>query len=251
MLKIANNKRRLLIIVTATTIGIGSILFDNYFINKTCKIKPISLFFNFQPTPPPTTSLNNVDNIYNNNTDNKKENKKEIITLLDNKELIIYKDHFVTEININNNEITIEDFAKAFFTSPIFTPELKLLSTTTKEEINNKIKFNIGDSVFPFKVINKIENKELLFYVNEGFDSLTWLKIVNKTNFTTSESTTVKNSEEKQINNNCCFELHYGSALLDRSLGRKVVLFSLLPFHYIYSRYLLAGAKRKLEEKFK
>ncbi|KAL9653339.1 hypothetical protein ABK040_001975 [Willaertia magna] len=140
-----------------------------------------------------------------------------------------------------NNEITIEDFTKAFFTSPIFTPELNLFSTS-KDDINNKMKFIVGESIKPFEIINKkSENNEILLHARERFNALTWLKVV-KVN-----KGKKKLKEEEDVT---CYELHYRCGLVNRSYFNKVLFTTLFPFHYVYARYLLAGAKQMLQQKF-
>ncbi|KAL9645114.1 hypothetical protein ABK040_004605 [Willaertia magna] len=238
--------------------GIGALLFDYFYINKSCEIKPISLSFN--PFTKTTNTNNNTTTIAVQNEENNN------FALLERyKDQTFYEDHFVTELVITgnnsinnynndnkengNNEITIEDLAKAFFTSPVFTPELNLISTKTKDEINNQMKFIVGESIGPFE-ITKSENNEILFHAKIGANSLTWLKVVKVTKNSLSKDYKSNNNDSDSDSTNNKYELHFGSALFDRSLFGKMIMCTFLPFHYIYSRYLLAGAKRRLQQLF-
>ncbi|KAL9653369.1 hypothetical protein ABK040_002005 [Willaertia magna] len=239
--------------------GIGAVVFDYFFINKSCQIKADGLTVDLFKKTTNTTTANQSSFTSNTTINNTKEEEDQDNSSLLNlyKNQLFYQDHFVTEIVINNsdtNNLTIEDFAKAYLTSPFYTPQL-LFSSITKDDINNKnkIKFNIGESIEPLEIINKKNNKELLFHHKEGPNSLTWLKIVKKGKKRGLENVNNDSNSNKDDDNDekvtTCYELHYGTALFDRSLVGKLLMSVSIPLHYLYARYLLAGAKQTLQKK--
>ncbi|KAG2387863.1 hypothetical protein C9374_001457 [Naegleria lovaniensis] len=147
-------------------------------------------------------------------------------------------DHYYSQLEhsqVTSTHPNIEEYARAFFTSTAFTPERYLLKLATSfssennqqnlniEEIN-RLKFQIGDRVGVFRVVDRTEHEILL---ETDMKTLTWLGL-------SSHKPNVKT-------------LHFGSAVLEQGL----IVSALMPFHHMYSRYLLGFAKQNLLDSFK
>jgi len=159
------------------------------------------------------------------------ETKAEKCEFLDSFEVSMPLDRLPTKYKdkLECSNESIELFAKAFFCSPLFQFERKILGLAVPESKNDsdaeiaKLKFVKGDKITMFTVDSR-SPYEILLDWGHGY---TWLGIT-PTEFNNSK-TTVK--------------LHLGSAIT--SVPTFVNL--LLPSHYLYSKLLLVSARYKLQ----
>jgi len=139
-------------------------------------------------------------------------------------------DHYRTTIDLkehNNQQVAIEHFANSFFTSPLLEFAFPNNNINTSTQDIDKLKFNVGDSISIFKVIERRDNELIL---RTPWGSLSWMKLM-------------RNGNE--------IELNFGSGLLKNEKLANMPLFGLgMRFHQLYSRYLLVFAKRNLMNKF-
>ncbi|EFC40903.1 predicted protein [Naegleria gruberi] len=148
-------------------------------------------------------------------------------------EEIMLMDHYRTSISIpksgeSMSQLNSTEMAQSFYSSPLFGLEKMILARIepTFGNLENskieKMNFDIGENVSIFHVIEKKDDEILL---RTPWGSLSWMKVVRKSD-----------SE---------YELNFGSGILTKGhLGSKPMFKVLIPFHAIYSRYLLAFTKR-------
>ncbi|KAL9652319.1 hypothetical protein ABK040_011976 [Willaertia magna] len=142
-------------------------------------------------------------------------------------------DHYRTFISQNKNQdghYNINQLVNAFFSNPLFKLQTRLLDEQVlNEQQVDECKFEIGDKLSEFKVIEKNEN-EIMFKSNDGY--LLWFKLASKNN-------------EIQLN--------FGSSMLSDSphaVLPPVIDKVILNLHFLYARYLLLFTKRKFDQKF-
>ena len=141
-------------------------------------------------------------------------------------------DHYRTFIELpKDGSFTIDQLANSFFSNPLFRTQTRILdSQVTSEQQVDECKFDIGDKVSEFKVIEKNQN-EIMFRSSDGY--LLWLKLANESN--------------KKV------QLNFGSSMMSDSPHAElppVVDKIILNLHFLYARYLLAFTKKQFTSKF-
>ncbi len=86
-----------------------------------------------------------------------------------------YKDSYSIAKKSNENDIT--NYARAFYTSPLFKVERFILKYglgySTTDELILKSDFNIGDKVLLWEVVGKTHNEVILRFRHNNFSGLT------------------------------------------------------------------------------
>lgn len=136
-----------------------------------------------------------------------------------------HKDSY--SITKSSDESDIKNYARAFYTSPLFKIERLILKyglgySITDEQILNT-DFNIGDKVLLWEVVGRTKDEVMLRFKHNDFSGLTWMKI----------------EEDK---------LKFGSGLDDAT---SISLKLSLAFHYLYSRMLIYTTDKFLSYKTK
>ncbi|KAG2385725.1 hypothetical protein C9374_003540 [Naegleria lovaniensis] len=133
----------------------------------------------------------------------------------------------------NNNIVDVSHLALSFFTSYLFYLESRMLKigepsygNTEPDEIN-KVKFQVGDHVSIFKVIERTDSEILM---RTPLGTLEWFKI----------------SKPQQDDNK--IQINFGSGVLKNERLAKNPLFRVsMPLHNLFSKYLVMQTKTNLE----
>lgn len=135
-----------------------------------------------------------------------------------------HTDCFVTEVA---KQVSFADYAKAFFSSPIFKLERHIIALTLRKPTNEQDVADLisgaSDRFAVWQVENRADN-QLLMKVGDG-QIRTWLMVEEGADHT---------------------KLYFGSAVLpkDENGSMGFIFYALMGFHKLYARLLLWLAKR-------
>jgi hypothetical protein len=135
------------------------------------------------------------------------------------------------------SRVSAREFARAFFTSPVFRLERKLLDivgigrSVSDDEIND-MEFKMGDRVNGFAVVDAVErpdiSDEVLFCWNPEAQGHSWLQAKPWTD--AGDGTTLK----------------FGSVV--NLEGGSHVIKLMLPFHLMYAKIVLAATEQQFAQ---